>query len=56
MTKLLLSLGADPNCVCDGGYTATHGACYAGSSRVVARMLDAGGDLEAMDCWRQTPV
>ena len=56
MTKLLLCLGGDPNGLCSGGYTPTHGGCYAGSARVLARLLDAGGDLEAMDYWRQTPV
>jgi len=56
MAKLLLRLGADPNGRCLGGYTAAHGACFAGSRRVLAKVMAAGADLEVQDCWRQTPT
>jgi len=56
MAKLLLTLGAQPNGRCLGGYTAMHGACFSGSRRILAKMLAAGADLEVHDCWRQTPM
>ena len=56
MAKVLLSLGADPNTRCVGGYTAVHGACWSGAKRILRRLLDAGADLDIVDCWRMTPV
>jgi len=56
MAKVLLNLGADPNRRCIGGYTALHGACWSGATRILRRLLDAGADLDVVDCWRMTPV
>lgn len=55
LVKLLLDLGADPNAVCVGGYTAVHGACFGGSGKILGKILDRGGDLGVHDCWRMTP-
>ena len=41
---------------CSGGYTATHGACWSGSRRILRAVLEAGADTDITDCWRMTPV
>ena len=56
MVNMLLNLGADPNVICVGGYTATHGACYSGSRRILANVLKFGGDVTIHDVHRTTPV
>lgn len=55
LTNMLLNLGADPNVICAGGYTAVHGACYAGSRRLLAAIIKFGGDLTIHDVHRSTP-
>lgn len=56
MVNMLLNLGADPNVISAGGYTATHGACYSGSQRLLSSMLKFGGDLTIHDVHRSTPM
>lgn len=56
VVRLLLRFGADPNSLCFGGYTPTHGALFSGSTRIIKMILEAGGNLDTQDCWRQTPM
>ena len=49
MVNMLLNLGADPNVICVGGYTATHGACYSGSRRILNLILKFNEDLSIHD-------
>ncbi len=57
LASLLLSLGADANARCTGGYTPMHGACYAADPVLLEKLLlEHGGDLGTLDVWRQTPV
>ena len=55
MVNMLLSLGADPNVICVGGYTALHGACYGASKRILTSLLKYGGDLTIHDVHRSVP-
>ncbi len=36
--------------------TPLHGACYSGNTRILARMLEAGGDLRLHDNMGRTPT
>ena len=56
MVNMLLNLGADPNVICVGGYTATHGACYSGSRRILNLILKFNGDLTIHDVHRSVPA
>ena len=56
MVNMLLNLGADPNVICVGGYTATHGACYSGSRRILNLILKFNGDLSIHDAHRSVPA
>ena len=54
--KLTLALGADVNAVGENGWTALHGAAYAGEDAVVQLLVDKGAKLDAKDKWEQTPL
>jgi serine/threonine protein kinase len=57
VVECLLSLGAEPNIRCmPDGYTAVHGACVAGSVRILNMLIDFGGDLRLMDTKRLSPL
>ena len=56
MTSELLNLGANPNVRCLGGYTATHGACFSASKRILTLILKFGGDLQILDVHREIPL
>jgi ankyrin repeat protein len=56
MTSTLLNLGANPNVICNGGYTATHAACYVASKQILTLILKFGGDLETFDFQRKIPL
>jgi ankyrin repeat protein len=49
MVEFLLSRGADPNVIGEGGLPALHSAAYHGYATVVRMLIDAGANVNAVE-------
>ncbi|MGN1308266.1 MAG: ankyrin repeat domain-containing protein [Akkermansia sp.] len=56
MTRLMLTLGADPETKTKNGYTPLMWAAAQGHEAVVRLLLDKGADIEAKDNFGYTPL
>lgn len=56
MTSQLLNLLANPNVMCNGGYTATHAACFVASKSILSLLLKCEADLYLCSATREIPM